>query len=124
MLDCVFAVCRSHAERSPGAGEAVLRGEAHGTGGAEDDVWARAGVATATAVSRENAAASPQQQRAPRVPDTHAAWQAATVDGGAVSGVMKDIYITRVESIIHSLSLIRYTPFYEYVEAKCAPGIS
>ena len=124
MLDCVFPVCRSHAERSPGAGEAVLGGEAHGSGRAEDDVWARAGVATATAVSREDTAAPPQQQRAPCVPDAHAARQAATVDGGAVSGVMKDIYLARVASIIHNLILIRYTPWYEHMEAKCTPGIS
>lgn len=44
-------VCRPHAERSPSAGEAVPGGETHSSGGAEDDVRARAGGASATVVS-------------------------------------------------------------------------
>lgn len=80
-----FNVCRPHAECGPGAGEAVSGGEAHGSGGAEDDVRARAGVSTATAVTRENAAAPPQQQRPPHVPhDARTARQAAAVDRGTV----------------------------------------
>lgn len=78
-------VCRPHAECGPGVGEAVSGGEAYGPGGAKDDVRKRAGVAAATAVSRENLTASPQQQRPPHVLNARAARQAATVDGGAVS---------------------------------------
>lgn len=83
----VSHVCRPHAECGPGAGETVPGGEEGGSGGAEGDVRTRAGVATATAVSGENTATPPQQQRAPHVPDAHTTRQAAAVDRGAVSGM-------------------------------------
>lgn len=82
-------LCRPYAERGAGAGEAVPGGEAHGPGGAAGDVRARAGVPTAAAVSRENAAIvappPPRRWRPPGAPrGARSPQQAPTVDRGAV----------------------------------------
>lgn len=121
-------MCRPHAECGARAGETVPGGEAHGSGGAADDVRARAGVASATAVSRENAAEPPQQQRPPRVPDEHVTQQTADMDGGAVSGALDAQSLMHIldsamrPALYYRLSLALNSSVYagQHVRARCA----